>query len=352
MSTSAHAPARLIDFSDPPQCLLPALLGSPTQAACFSMCNGQLRVDSTAALRYFVHPPANADVKSGYNKLTHKQRSTVVTGLEDILAMCVKSKNSESLLDVQVIARRGVVKKMMIGEKMQLNVSFHNGILYIEEQGPRKRYIDLESYRGYRFETWCSSATPQGPSGGTVNLQTQFSTAVVRKIGSLKVLLVGEVDCVEPAYFQNPGPEHYVELKMRTFKPDRARRGPEEKWAIQTLLLGGSKLFVGHANKEDGVLQDVEMLSVPAVPSAAHQWKIDWGARVLHSLIEYCGKAQQDDGTLKVWRVELGKWYADIRELGSAEERALNHARRGGASGSRNGILPLYFIEELRRKRS
>ncbi|KAJ7641101.1 hypothetical protein FB45DRAFT_785136 [Roridomyces roridus] len=352
----SHVPTRrLIDSSDPPQCPLPARLGEPKQVACSSLCGGQLRVDSTAALRYFVYPPAKADLKSGYDQLTYEQRTKTSRGLEDIFAMCIKSKNSEQLLDVQVITWAGIVKRIMLGKKMHLNVSFHNGILYIESHCPPEWYIDIgtsrvlsirdpQTYWGYNFETLCSSETPQGPSGGTVNLQTHFSVAVVRKIGSLKLLLVGDVDCVKPEYVQNPVPEHYVELKIKTSEPDRFRPVLRDKWEMQSLLLGGRKILVGYTNKA-GVLQGVKTLSVRASHSAWRQKKIDWASRVLHSLVEYRAQAQQDEGVLKVWRVELGRQYVDIRELGSAEERALNPW-----CGARNGILPVRFLKGLRRK--
>jgi hypothetical protein len=30
----------------------------------------------------------------------------------------------------------------MLGDKVDLNVSYHNGVLYVEEQGPRKMYCE------------------------------------------------------------------------------------------------------------------------------------------------------------------------------------------------------------------
>jgi RAT1-interacting protein len=112
MSTNQNSTEHLLDSSDPPQCALPALLGPPKQAACFSLCNEQLRVDSIAALRYFVHPPENVNLKAGYDRLSHKQRSFKrVRRLDHILAMCLQSKNSKQLLKVEVITWRGILKK-------------------------------------------------------------------------------------------------------------------------------------------------------------------------------------------------------------------------------------------------
>ncbi|KAF8170535.1 hypothetical protein K438DRAFT_1773766 [Mycena galopus ATCC 62051] len=99
------------------------------------------------------------------------------------------------------------------------------------------------------------------------------------------------------------------------------------------------KIFVGFPDSAGIVLKvDDNLESV--------QPKIDWGARVLYSLIEHCARAPDANGVLKVWRVQLRKGYADIRELGPAEVKALNQ----GADIPRNGILPASFINGLRRK--
>jgi hypothetical protein len=112
---------------------------------------------------------------------------------------------------------------------------------------------------------------------------------------------------------------------------------------MQTLLIGGSNIFVGFPDTA-GIVRQVDTLAVRDNLESI-QPKIDWGARVLHSLIEYCARAPDTNGVLKVWRVQLRKWYADIRELGPAEVKALNQG-----DVARNGILPVSFINGLRRK--
>jgi hypothetical protein len=69
------------------------------------------------------------------------------------------------------------------------------------------------------------------------------------------------------------------------------------------------------------------------------RWQIDWEARVLHSLIEYCARVPDTNGALKVWRAtaEVLRWYQ--------QKKALN---QGDVPW--NGILPVSFINGLRRK--
>ncbi|KAK6966564.1 hypothetical protein R3P38DRAFT_3245843 [Favolaschia claudopus] len=151
-TTTQRTTEHLISFSDPPQIAGPASLGPAKQVACFSLCNEKLHVDSHAAMRYFAHPQPNVDLSVGYNHPNNKQRTFKrVRRLDPILEMCLKSKNSKELLNVDVITWCGIVKKIMLGEKMDLNVSFYNGILYIEEQGRREMYCDSDprGYMGY-----------------------------------------------------------------------------------------------------------------------------------------------------------------------------------------------------------
>ncbi|KAJ6495036.1 hypothetical protein C8R45DRAFT_1094714 [Mycena sanguinolenta] len=48
----------------------------------------------------------------------------------------LSSKNSKQLLKAEVITWRGILKKIMLGDDVDLNVSYHDGVLYAEEQGP------------------------------------------------------------------------------------------------------------------------------------------------------------------------------------------------------------------------
>jgi hypothetical protein len=83
MALPHKSTTRLINVSDPPQCPLPAVLGPVKQSACFSICNERLEVDSTAALRYFVEPPLNVNLRDG---------------LEEFMKLPVKDLSQKSLL--------------------------------------------------------------------------------------------------------------------------------------------------------------------------------------------------------------------------------------------------------------
>lgn len=71
-----------------------------------------------------------------------------------------------------------------------------------EDMTPRNR---KQSYYGYAFESYCTSATPdprqdpeKRPNGwsGNVNTNVQWCSVVKTKLGDNRLIIGGEVDCV------------------------------------------------------------------------------------------------------------------------------------------------------------
>ncbi|KAJ6573395.1 hypothetical protein DFH09DRAFT_1457321, partial [Mycena vulgaris] len=333
MSQSQNPTIRLLNADDPPQCPLPVLLGPATQSACFSICNQRLEVDSIAALRYFVSPPPNPNfnLRDGlqrFLRLPFKQRAFQrARRLDNVFATCLAARNSEELLKAEVVTWRGIMKKIMLGEKLDLNVSYYKGVLYLEEDSTRTRFDNNSegTYMGHRFETFCTTAAPNGEAdGGAVDMHTLWNAAITRKLGALNILLVGEVDCVTPNYLENPGPQNYMELKTKRVEgTNYSITSNRSKWEMQSYLLGTPEIFVGFVDPA-GVVRSTRTLAVRDVQSAA-QHRIDWGARVIHALREFCAvSTETENGALKVWRVEARNKYVDVRELNVGEVRKLN----------------------------
>ncbi|KAJ7162432.1 hypothetical protein C8R46DRAFT_1353360 [Mycena filopes] len=355
---------RLISSSDVSSCPLPALLGPPKQLACFSICNERLEVDSTAALRYLRDPPnpIDVDLRDGLDaflQLPRKDRTFQrARRLDNVFEVCLASANSEELLGAEVVTWRGILTKIMVGPKLDLNVSYHRGVLYLEESCTRGSF-DPDSagtFMGHKFETICStSAHPDEgmePETEMVDLHTLWNTAISRTLGPLKILLVGEVDCVKPGYAETPGPEHYVELKTRKsyggrVPPPISRQAIPNlpKWTIQSRLIGTPEIFVGFPDAA-GVVRSCATVRVDALDAAQEQ--IDWGARVLTRLREYCAAhAATTPGAVSVWRIQVRRGFVDVRELAAWEVKKLNE---GGVP--RQGIIPVSFVEGLERRSS
>ncbi|KAJ6479408.1 hypothetical protein C8R47DRAFT_1136715 [Mycena vitilis] len=195
---------RLITLSDPPQCPLPALLGPAKQSACLSICDERLEVDSTAALRYFVKPPLNANLRDGlpeFLDLPLEDRTfRRAKRLDNVFTTCLESKNSGELLSAQVVTWRGIMSKLMLGLNMKMDVSYYRGVLYLEEACHPSLQLDSNSegiYMGHKFESFCSTTSPsEERKVDGVDLHTLWNVAVTRTLGDLNILLVGEVDCV------------------------------------------------------------------------------------------------------------------------------------------------------------
>ncbi|KAJ7704248.1 hypothetical protein B0H16DRAFT_1828549 [Mycena metata] len=354
--------SRIIHISDLPQCPLPALLGPAKQSACFSICNERLEVDSTSALRYLLDPPNPVDVnlREGLDRFLRLPRADRTfqraRRLDNVFELCLASANSEELLDAEVVTWRGILTKIMVGKKLDLNVSYYRGVLYLEEDCPPVSPDSVGTYMGYvliklcvlipkhRFEAICSTSNNFETDGYNVDLHTLWNTAITRTLGSLKILLVGEVDCVKPGYSETPGPEHYVELKTRKADGQRATIPNLPRWIIQSRLLGTPEIFIGFPDST-GVVRSCTTVKVDTLNPAQHQ--IDWGARVLHGLRDYCASFTFDGEPIPVWRVEARKGFVNVRKLSALEVKMLN---QGGVA--RDGIIPLSFIESFESRGS
>jgi hypothetical protein len=123
MALSHKSTIRLINVSDPPQCPLPAVLGPAKQAACFSICNERLEVDSTAALRYFMEPPLDVDLHDGlkeFLKLPVEDRAFKrARRLDNVFTACLDSENSEELLKAEVVTWRGIMTKYQFIDRQE-----------------------------------------------------------------------------------------------------------------------------------------------------------------------------------------------------------------------------------------
>jgi len=115
-----------------------------------------------------------------------------------------------------------------------------------ENMTPRNR---LQTYYGYAFESFATSATPKSsddtsrlPNGwsGDVNTNVQWCSVVKTKLGNLRLLVGGEVDCVREKYTGQP--DTFVELKTSMVirgQSDEARFEKKLlKFYFQSFLLG------------------------------------------------------------------------------------------------------------------
>lgn len=76
-------------------------------------------IDSTAALRYFTHPPPNANLREGletFMRLPFKDRVfKLASRLDNVFRTCLDSANSEELLKAEVVTWRGIMRRYPFG---------------------------------------------------------------------------------------------------------------------------------------------------------------------------------------------------------------------------------------------
>lgn len=216
-----------------------------------------------------------------------------------------------------MITWRGMATKLFSAlyeeqNTFSMNVMLVNDTLYIEEwvspeakaakdkqmQDERQRRM---GYYGYAFESWCTHSRDASrgeridfdyahddPWDGDVNTNVQWCSVVKTKLGELRLILGGEVDCVDPwptapetttSTTAAPAPPALVELKTTAV----LRRPQDEvhfekkmlRFFLQSYLLGVDRVLVGFRDQR-GFLQathDFKTVEMPGLlKGKPHAW--------------------------------------------------------------------------------
>ncbi|EGO03105.1 hypothetical protein SERLA73DRAFT_176626 [Serpula lacrymans var. lacrymans S7.3] len=382
MDMDSSSPLHLIKRSDAtnPSCQLPALLGPPKQISCYSSAADGSVTQDGRSLRYFMYPSLGTDMSQGFPQfLLRHLGGHVKTPLDSLLRACLDRPDEISSADV--VTWRGILYKMMLGFSVDLNVSYIDGTLYIEDHQEKSRKHTPESYPGYVtmlvhpfslsliyrphhiisyvFEHICTTP-PETRSEGdnsvlNISADELWVSIITRTLGDLNLLFGGEVDCIKGSYTGQP--DCFLELKLtKEYDGNTGKLRNRRKWFMQSHLIGINEIFVGYRDANN-ILQRTEMLPVSeCFPKGRDpQQDIDWGYRMLSALKQYCQK--QTEGVRasarnsrvregRIWRVlnrgtESG---VSIRELTSVEVAAVNRRH----VGQRIGILPAWYLDQKR----
>jgi RAT1-interacting protein len=153
----------------------------------------------------------------------------------------------------------------------ELRVTRFRGIVYIEEhirETPHHHDQDRNCYYGYKFEAICTS-------NGPVNTNVQFCSVFRTRLGSVRLLLGAEVDCL----FQG----QYAELKTnKIITSDRQhynfiRFKLLKTWA-QSFLAGVNHVIFGYRN-DTGELQSIKTYATKEFPRMAREYNL-WDPNV------------------------------------------------------------------------
>ncbi|OLL23495.1 Decapping nuclease rai1 [Neolecta irregularis DAH-3] len=161
----------------------------------------------------------------------------------------------------------------------------------------------LGTYMGYKFETVCTLNKPWEASsrteietreGNIVDNTPQYASVVRYRIGEVRLILGGEVDCVwdyKPEPPESPL-SHYVELKTSKSQKSPKDRSIFERhkllkfWA-QSFLLGVPKVIVGFRS-DSGLLQSIRTFETQKIPGIVRQPSgySPWNANIAISFAE------------------------------------------------------------------
>lgn len=178
----------------------------------------------------------------------------------------------------------------------EMNAMLVNDTLYIEEhltarsrEDKNRRNTSNDSqdlmgrkltYHGSSFESWCTSESSKpfdyqrdDPWGGDVNTNVQWCSIVKTKLGPHRLILGGEVDCIDDR-------GRMMELKMSlTLRNPRDVERFERKllrFYMQSFLLGTERVLVGFRDKNRGKLETTHEFNTLEMPKAVrgkpHAW--------------------------------------------------------------------------------
>ncbi|EMD33871.1 hypothetical protein CERSUDRAFT_97807 [Gelatoporia subvermispora B] len=368
---STSSPAKSVPFQQ------------PTPLLTFSYDTSRTLSFTDSALRYYVDPPLGAELRYGYERWI--KRPGEKGRIDSLLKAVSRAKQtmgggggdggSEWLKGIGVVSWRGVMTKILIApyenrDAWELNVMLVDGTLYFEEHVSDAKLLEMEdmrphhrlsTYYGYSFESWSTSSRPDRMEelsghppgwGGDVDTSVQWCSVVKTKLGDMRMVIGGEVDCVRDKFSGQTA--SFVELKTSL-----AIRGPQDeakfekkllKFYFQSFLLGVPEIVVGFRTPSGRLttIQSFKTIQIPRlVRGKPDAWDpticLHWGNHFLNilksTLQESSSNAEIDEP--RVWRVKFRPRIGiDISLL---DREGVNEVQAGE---ERVGFLPRWYWDE------
>ncbi|KAF7374739.1 RAI1 domain-containing protein [Mycena sanguinolenta] len=390
----------------------------PTQIISFSYTPARELEFTDSALRFLASPPPRAQLTHGYDSWVRRPETRPrIDGLLRALSAARAKRHPALANGVGAVGWRGVLTRILTApyeerDGWDMNVMRVNDVLYFEEHlteeklrekddiPPRQR---LQTYMGYAFESYCTSATPsssnppgvnvpQGPGdppgwSGDVDTNVQWCSVVRTKLGETRLVIGGEVDCVRGKYTSKT--DTFVELKtsMVIRNPQDEMRFEKKllKFYMQSFLLGVPEILVGFRTPggEVTTTQTFRTVEIPRlVRGKAHGWDpgrcLAWGEAFLEFLKKHVrvrrelgdrgegtGEERHENGVggkgedetthpdAVVWRVTFRPGVGvELRQLDDAAVRDVKGGEEGGVKDGKEkvervGFLPRWYWEEV-----
>ncbi|KAI5833705.1 hypothetical protein K523DRAFT_342151 [Schizophyllum commune Tattone D] len=369
----------------------PPTFQQPSPLVSFSYTPARKLEFTNAALKYYI-PPPRSGLRLDYGYERWVRRPEERGRLDGLLKAYSRVLERGGAGQIGIVSWRGVMTKILTApyedrDGWDLNVMFVDGTLYLEEHlsdAKLKEKNDMEprhrkmSYYGYAFESYCTSETPQRaterpphvapdapfPWGGDVDTNVQWCSVVKTKLGDTRMVIGGEVDCVE-GHYSHSRTNNFVELKT-----SMAIRGASDqakfekkllKFYFQSFLLGVPKIVVGFRTPA-GVIREIQDFKTMEIPRMVRgkpgAWDptvcLAWGERFFGWLRERIGDASDDQPNATsihqpaaVWRVRF------VPKSGVTVSRLDTEGVADVEGGEdRVGFLPRWYWEDVPKKSS
>ncbi|PKI85057.1 Rai1p [Malassezia vespertilionis] len=315
-----------------------ASLQQPTLVGSFSYDASKALHFDNSSKRWFREPPTErnhgngtgraADLNFGFDAFTEKvhtpdpldsllytlmhrastrdSASEIVRGAPQVGAELLDAE----VLRTNVITWRGIMTKLCTAwschpeapkafrEGFDLNVMMLGNTLFMEEVPPtaqeaqalarqrKPRRLQKAMYYGYSFESFCTEGATPKPSaaqvpgwGGDVNTNVQWCHIVKSRLGDNRVMIGGEVDCVEES--SSGADETVVELKtnmqLRNEEDEFRLHVKMLRMYMQSFLLGVKTIVIGFRD-EHGQLLDAKHYRTADLPRIVRDKKGRWDA--------------------------------------------------------------------------
>lgn len=344
MTVGPPPPLPPLAIMDKPSTALPPVsVQQPVLMGTFSYDANKTLCFDNSAKRWYKIPPTKensaqgADLNVGFEHFYDKPH--VPDPLDSVLyTMMHRCENNDELMDdavhgkpyvpsssvesemlrAQVVTWRGIMTKLctawschaqaspMFRDGFELNVMMLGDTLIMEEVPPtmmqwqmmqhdqsKPKRAQLGTYYGYSFESYCTKERPgnvqarahsSAPPGwsGDVNTNVQWCHIVKTKLGNHRIVMGGEVDCVETL---DAATEHeregVVELKtnMRINNDEDQRRLDAKmlKMYMQSFLLGVRTVVIGFRDQH-GILHSHKAYRTADLPRVVRGSPGEWNA--------------------------------------------------------------------------
>ncbi|KAJ6145169.1 dom-3 Z [Penicillium chermesinum] len=333
----------------------------PKEIACFSYDQERRFSLGDSSLHYYYPPSLPVDLNIGFETF-QKLDDTADEHLDALLDTIVAlEKETGKKCKTDIITWRGMMTKILAApydmmNGFEMNATCFQDTIFIEENNAHKNQQkenqrnqrmppgmasqERMMYWGYKFEALSVLRQPwdavsreeiEGRQNEVVNNSAQYCSVVKTGIGSIRMILGGEVDAVwdcKPERKEDP--IHWVELKTSAeIRNERDMFKYERKllkfWA-QSFLLGVPTIIVGMRD-QDGIVRRLEQLDTASIPTKVKRvGKASWDGNICinfaAAFLQWLKQTINKDG---IWRIRKLEKSPKDRSIQSGGVRTRGH---------------------------